>query len=255
MRGAGAMRPREYARGVRLVAGREVGAAFASGVAQVFTIACALLATSAFMNGFFLAGVVDMGGFFELLPPLLAFFLAAVAMRLWSEERRQRTIELLLTLPLVPSQAVLGKFLAGLALHGLFLAATLPIPLMLGVLGAPDWGAIASGYLGLALFGALFLSFGGLCSALSRDQITAFVASALVGLLLVLLGNAHVVAVLDGLFPSLGLGTFLRDTVSVLPPYEDLVRGVVELSAVLYFVLTSAVFLLVTALVLERQRD
>lgn len=255
MRRGAALGAREYLRGVRLVAGREVGAAFDSGVAQVFTIAFAVLASSIFMNGFFLAGVVDMTGFFELLPPLLAFFLAAIAMRLWAEERRLRTVELLLTLPLVPAQAVLGKFLAGLALHGLFLAASLPIPVMLAVLGEPDWGAILSGYLGLVLFGALFLAFGGLFSALSRDQITAFVTSALFGLVLVLCGNAQVVAVLDGLFPALALGTFLRDTVSVLPPYEDFVHGVVELSSLLFFGLVAAVFLAVTALVLERQRE
>lgn len=246
---------RLFLQGVRLVAARELGAAFDTGIATIATVALTLLANSIFMNEFFLTGTLDMTGFFDLLPLLLAFFLPALSMRLWAEERKSRTVELLFTLPIRPLQAVLGKYLAALALYGLFLACTLPIPVMLEVLGTPDRGAIVSGYLGLAAFGGLFLAFGGLLSALARDQIVAFVTSTLCGFVLVLTGEERVAGVLDGLFPALGLGSFLREHLSVLPPYGEFVRGIVRLSAVSYFALLSALLLWATALVLERDRS
>jgi ABC-2 type transport system permease protein len=247
--------PRAFARGALLVAGRELGAAFDAGIATIATVAFTLLANSIFMNEFFLTGTLDMGGFFDLLPNLLAFFLPALSMRLWAEEKKSRTIELLFTLPLRPLQAVLGKYLAALALFALFLACTLPIPAMLEALGTPDRGAIVSGYLGLAAFGALFLAIGSFLSALARDQIVAFVVTTLAGFALVLLGHERVAGVLDGLVPSLAPGSFLRENVSVLPPYGEFVRGVVRLSAVSYFALLSCVFLWATSLVLERDRS
>jgi len=246
---------RLFLHGVRLVAARELGAAFDTGIATIATVALTLLANSIFMNEFFLTGTLDMTGFFDLLPLLLAFFLPALSMRLWAEERKSRTVELLFTLPIRPLQAVLGKYLAALALYGLFLACTLPIPLMLEVLGTPDRGALLSGYLGLVAFGALFLAFGGLLSALARDQIVAFVTSTLVGFALVLTGEERVAGVLDGLFPALALGSFLREHLSVLPPYGEFVRGIVRFSAASYFVLLSGLFLWATALVLERDRS
>ena len=239
---------------VRLIAAREIGASFDSGIAYVTTITIAVLANSIFMNEFFLTGTVDMGGFFELMPLLLAFFLPAISMRLWAEERRQRTIELLLTLPIKPWQAVLGKYVAGLVLYGLFLLCTLPIPIMLEVLGDPDRGLILSGYLGLVLFGGLVLALGSLLSSLSQDQIVAFVVTSLVTFVLVLSGHEQVVSVLDGLFPRAALGTWLAETISVLPPYESFVRGVIQLSSLLYFGLLSALALWACALVLERSR-
>jgi len=245
---------RVYWAGCGRIAARELGATFDSLIAPVATIAFTLLANSIFMNEFFLRGTLDMTGFFDLLPLLLAFFLPALSMRLWAEEKKSRTVELLFTLPIRPSQAVLGKFGAALALFGLFLASTLPIPVMLEVLGAPDRGLIVSGYLGLAFFGALFLAFGGLLSALTSDQIVAFVASTLLGFAFVLTGEERVASVLDGLFPGLALGSFLREHISVLPPYGEFVRGVVRLSSLVYFGLLSGLFLWATALVLGRER-
>jgi len=246
---------RAFLRGVRLVARRELDAALDSGIATIATVAFTLLANSIFLNEFFLTGTLDMSGFFDLLPLLLAFFLPALSMRLWAEERKSRTVELLFTLPIRPLQAVLGKYLAALGVFGLFLACTLPIPILLEVLGTPDRGAILAGYLGLVALGALFLALGGLCSALARDQIVAFTVSTLVGFVLVLTGNERVAGVLDGLFPGLALGSFLRETLSVLPPYGEFVRGIVRLSAVLYFALLSGLCLWGTALVLERDRS
>ena len=243
------------ARLVGLVARREIGAAFDAGIAWVAAAVYTLLSNSIFMNEFFLAGTVDMTPFFDLQPLLLAFFLPALSMRLWAEEKKQRTVEFLLTLPVRPLQVVLGKYLAALFLYGLLLLGSLPIPIMLVVLGEPDLGRIASGYLGLAGLGAFLLAFGGLLSALSRDQIVAFVISTLAGFAFVLTGEPRVVAVLDGLAPDLAVGSILANHLSVLPAYGQLVRGVVELSSVLRFLLGAGLFLQATALFLERDRD
>jgi ABC-2 type transport system permease protein len=248
------MGPREWLGGAALVAGRELAAYFDSAIAYVFTIAFVVLANSIFMNEFFLTGTVDMTGFFDRMPLLLAFFLPAITMRLWAEERRQRTIEVLLTLPIRTLQAVVGKYLAALVLYGLFLVGSLPILGMLFVLGDPDPGLVAGGYLGLVLFGALFLAFGAFLSALSGDQIVAFVVSTVLGFALVLLGNDQVVAVFDGLAPGWSVGTLLYENVSVMPHYDAFVRGAVDLSSTLFFVVLSCVFLWANALVLDRTR-
>jgi len=237
-----------------LIARRELAAYFDSSIAYVYTIAFVVLANSIFMNEFFLTGTVDMTGFFDLLPFLLAFFLPAITMRLWAEERKQRTVEVLLTLPIRTLQAVLGKYLAALALFGLFLLGSLPILAMLFALGDPDPGLIASGYLGLVLFGALFLAFGSFLSALSSDQIVAFVISTVFGFALVLAGNAQFVAVVDGLVPGLALGTLLFENFSVMPHYDSFVRGAIDLSSCLFFALFTGLSLWLGALVLERNR-
>ncbi len=239
---------------VRIIAGRELGSFFDGKIAYVYIIAFVVLTNSVFMNEFFLTGTVDMTGFFDLMPLLLPVFLPAVTMRLWAEERKQRTIEMLLTMPIRPLQAVLGKYLAALLLYGIVLLGSLPIVAMLLALGDPDLGLIAAGYLGLLLFGSLFLALGMLVSSLTSDQIVAYVLASVLGILLVVLGWDRVVSVLDGLDPSLALGTFLYEHVSVMPHVEAFVRGVVGLPAILYFGGMSAVLLWIDAVVLERHR-
>lgn len=249
------MNLRRFFKNTKLVAARDLGSMFDVGIAWVYAIGFCLLANSIFMNEFFLTGTVDMTPFFDLLPLLFAFFIPAIAMRTWAEERKQRTIELLLTLPISPAEAVCGKFLASFGVLALFLASSLPIPIMLGVLGDPDVGLIVSGYAGALLFGGLFLALGGFLSSLVTDQIVAFVLATLAGFLLVLSGDERVVAIVDGLFPDRALGTAIEDLVSAMPPYRAFVRGVVELSACLYFVAFSAFLLLCTTLVVRYHRD
>jgi ABC-type transport system involved in multi-copper enzyme maturation permease subunit len=235
------------------VAGRELGAIFDSSVAYVYAIAFLLLACSTFMSDFFLAGQVDMSSFFETAPLLLPFFVAASTMRLWAEERRAHTDELLLTLPIRPGEAVLGKFLAALALYAVLLLGTLPIPVMLFALGDPDPGLIAGGYLGLFALGGLFTALGACLSAAVSDQISSFVLASSVGLGLVLLGDPRVVAVLDGL-SGLAPGTFLAQHVAARAPYEALVSGVLDASSLVYFVGLGAVLLWVNAALVARIR-
>lgn len=246
--------PAQLVAGVRIITARELAAYFDSSIAYVYTIAFVVLANSIFMNEFFLTGTVDMTGFFDLMPLLLAVFVPAITMRLWAEERKSRTIELLLTLPIHPVQAVLGKYIAAIGLFKLFLFGSLPIPIMLLALGEPDLGLIISGYVGLLMLGAMFLAFGMFLSALTGDQIIAFVTTALLGFAFVLTGNDRVVAVLDGLFPVLGMGTILYEAFSVIPHYDAFVRGVIDLGSVLYFALFIALFLWLNTHLLQRNR-
>jgi ABC-type transport system involved in multi-copper enzyme maturation permease subunit len=244
----------EFGSGVLVVARRELGAYFDSSIAYVYTIGFVVLANSIFMQEFFLTGTADMTSYFQRMPLLLAIFLPAVTMRLWAEERKQRTIELLLTLPIVPLQAVVGKYLAALALYALFLLGSLPIVVMLCWLGDPDLGLICAGYAGLLALGSLLLALGLFLSALSADQIVAFVSAACCSFLLVLLGNERVVAVLDGVAPKLALGTHLSESISVTPPFEAFVGGSIELSALVYFGALTLLFLWLNAHALEQKR-
>jgi len=237
-----------------LIARRELAASFDSSIAYVYTIGFVVLANSIFMNEFFLTGTADMTAFFDRLPLLLAIFLPAVTMRLWAEEKKHRTIELLLTFPIGPREAVAGKYAAALGLYALFLAGSLPIVVMLFVLGKPDGGLIASGYLGALLLGAQLIASGMFFSGLARDQIVAFVTSSLAAFAFVLSGNDRVVEVLDGLWPSLAPGTILCESVSVRPHFDAFVRGSIQLPSLVYFCGMSAVFLWMTALVLRQDR-
>lgn len=241
--------------GAWVVARRELGAYFDSVVAYVYVIGFLVLTHSIFMNEFFLVGTVSMTPYFELLPLLLAFFLPAITMRQWAEELDLRTFELLMTLPMRPVQVLLGKLAAVTALTALALLGSFPIVVMLAALGEPDLGRIAAGYLGALLLGLLFLSIGLFMSGLTRDQIVAFVLASLACLVLVLTGNDRVVAVLDGLWPALDPGTFLYESISVRPHYDAFVRGVVDLAAVLYFLLMSALFLGMNLITLQRHKQ
>jgi len=251
---ADALSPREFASGVRRVAGRELAAYFDSPIAYVIAIAFTVLANLVFMNQFFLRGTVDMTFYFEFMPYLLAFFLPAITMRLWAEERKQRTIETLLTLPLRPSQAVLGKYLAAHGLYLVFLLGSAPIPVMLFALGDPDPGLIVGGYLGLVAFGALFLAFGAFLSAITADQIVSFVLSTVLGFGFVLTGWDAFVSWADGWTGDWALGTVIYESISVMYPYEAFVRGAVDLASLLYFGLLAWLFLWANAIALERFR-
>lgn len=240
--------------GAAAVAGRELGAAFDSSIAYLVTAAAVALANGVFMSDFFLEGRLDMSRYFATLPLLLAAFLPAVTMRTWAPERASRTLELLLTLPLTPLQATLGKYAACLALLAAFLAGSLPIVAMLGTLGRPDWGLVVSSYIGAALMGALLLAAGMLVSAVTSHQIVAFAGGASAGLALLASGQEKLVALLDGWAPRLGAGTLLAESISPLPHYESFLRGVVTLPALLYFGGMSALMLAGNAWVLAHHR-
>ena len=244
----------ECLRGVRIVFDRELEAYFDSPIAYAYAAVFLVLSCTTFMNSFFLDGVVDMGPYFTALPFLLIPFVPAITMRAWAEERAQHTFELLMTLPLHSLQVVLGKYLAALCFYAIVLAGSLPIVLMLLFLGDPDLGRICASYLGALLLGAFFLSFGLFASGLTRDQIVAFVLSALLGFFFVLSGHEKVVEVLDGLAPAYQPGTWLYETISVLPHYEAFGHGVIAFTDLLYFALMSGFFVSMNYLSLQRSK-
>ena len=239
-------------RDVGIIFRREMGAYFNSPIAYIFIIVFLTLAGGFYTNGFFLNGVADMRDFFGTLPLYLLFFVPALTMRLWAEDQRTGTFELLMTLPMRPVHIVLGKYLASLAFYAITLACTATIPLSLLWLGRPDLGAIACGYVGSLLLGALFLAVGIFVSGLFKDQITAFVMSLLACSLFVLAGTPFFVAVLDGWIK--GFGSFLSNAFAISTHFEGIQRGVLGLSDVVFFVSFAIVFLFLNTLSLEGRK-
>lgn len=220
---------------------RELGAYFTSAIGYIFIIVFVLIGVGLYITTFFTFPMADMRGFFANIPVLLCVFIPAVTMRVWAEERKENTWEMLLTFPMHARDLVLGKFLACLAFYAITLAATFTVPLMLAVLGNPDFGATFSGYLGAFLLGAYFLSIGIFVSGFCKDQIVAFVVSLLVFFGLFLLGTGYV-AYIDGMIP--GLGTWLSTLVGFSSHYTAFTRGVVDVSDIIYFVVWTAIFLM-----------
>lgn len=229
---------------------RELAAYFNSPIAYIFIIVFLVLTAGLYMTPFFLQGQADMRGFFGLLPFFLLIFIPAISMRLWAEDRRAGTFELLMTLPLRASEVMAGKYLAALVFYVIALAGTLPIPITLAILGNPDGGAIFTGYLGALLLGALYLSVGIFISGLVRDQITAFILGAIACFFFV--GIGWVSLFIDGWIP--GLGTFLDGAFGLSDHYESLMRGVLQLGDVTWFLVLAAAFLALNTYWLEGRK-
>jgi len=248
------MTPRMQVSGVVNVFRRELAAIFDSSIAYIYFIAFSVLTAAIFMNDFFLRAVIDMTPYFRMLPVISIVFIPALTMRIWAEEKKTMTFELIMTLPLNTFQLVAGKYLAVLVFYLLSLCGSAPIVVMLAMLGDPDPGLILSGYLGAAFLGALFIAFGAFTSGLTDNQIVAFVLAAFFGFIFVFSGNEMVVAVLDGLTQNAQLGTFLYESISVMPRFEQLVRGILSGSTVFYFAAMSALFLWMNAITVSRSR-
>jgi len=224
--------------GLWVILQREMAAYFNSPIAYIFMIIFALVNSGLFMTQFFLIGRADMRSLFYTLPFFLSVFLPAVSMRLWAEERRGNTQELLLTFPMQPHELVLGKFFASFFFYLIALFCTFPVPVMLAVLGRPDFGVILSGYAGAACLGAFFLAIGMLVSGFCRDQIVAFILSMMICFGLYLAGTEFVASSLDGWVS--GVGTFLRHFLGAADHYASFAKGVIDNRDVLYFVVGAA---------------
>jgi ABC-type transport system involved in multi-copper enzyme maturation permease subunit len=233
---------------------RELRAYFDSSIAYIFAIVFLLLTCGIFMNDFFLVSVADMGAYFAPLPYLMILFIPAIAMRLWAEERKDNTYELLATLPIKRLELILGKYFASFVFFLITLAGTLPIVVMLYILGSPDTGKIFASYLGVISLGALYLAISCFLSSISRDQIVAYLISVLALSLYYVSGNEMVASVLDGLWPSIQLGSFLRDSFSAVPHYESFTRGIVDFQSLVYFLSIIVLALTMNNLILKRDR-
>lgn len=220
---------------------RDLSTYFTSPIGYIFIMVFVTMSVGLYVTSFFLFPVADMRPYFENLPLLLCVFIPAVTMRIWAEERKENTWEMLLTFPMRAWELTIGKFLAALTFYALTLAATFSVPMMLFSLGTPDKGVIVSGYFGTLLLGACFLALGILFSGFFKDQIVAFVVTLLSCFLFFLLGTDFIAAYIDSRIA--GAGSMLADLFGIFTHYQPLVRGVIDLSDVLFFMIWTALFL------------
>jgi ABC-2 type transport system permease protein len=234
-----------------IVAKRELYAYFATPMAFVF-IAIFVALTGAFtfyIGRFFDRNQASLESFFSFHPWLYLLLIPAIAMRLWAEERKSGTIEQLLTLPITTCDAVLGKFLAAWVFCGIALALTFPMWITVNILGQPDNGVIVVGYTGSFLMAGAFLSIGTCMSALTRNQIIAFIAGAVVCFLFTLSGLDLVLNVFRAWAPEAVVSTIA--SFSFLTRFEALSRGIIDLRDIIYFFSLMAFWLFATTVAVE----
>ncbi len=245
----------EALRNIWTIAKRELGGFFNSPVAYVFIVIFLLLnGFFTFMLGFFFErGQASLAEpFFSWHPWLYLFLVPAAGMRLWAEERRVGTLELLLTMPITAWQAIVGKFLASWLFLVIALALTFPVVITVSFLGNPDTGAILSGYLGSALLAGAFLAVTELTSALTRNQVISFIISVVVCLFLILCGWDPVTNLLVNWAPETVVN--LVKSFSTWHHFTAFQRGVVDLRDVVYFLSVIGFSLFSTSVVLRGVR-
>lgn len=236
------------------IAKRELTGYFASPVAFVFIVIFLMLSGffSFMVAGFFERGQASLEAFFAWHPWLYLFLVPAVGMRMWSEERRLGTLELLLTMPVTPWQAILGKFLAAWAVVGLALGLTFPMWLTVNYLGNPDNGVILAGYLGSFMMGGAYLSITAMTSAMTRNQVVAFIVSVVLSLFLILAGYPPVTNMLvHWASPALvdAIASF-----SVMTHFESIQKGVLDSRDILYFLSVMVFSLFTTGVIVRTHR-
>jgi ABC-2 type transport system permease protein len=233
---------------------RELASYFATPVAYVFIVIYLIMsaAFTFYLGGFFEREIADLEPFFRFHPWLYLFLVPAIGMRLWAEERKYGTIELLLTLPVTASEAVLGKFLAAWLFVGLALLLTFPIWITVNVLGQPDNGVIMAAYLGSWLMAGGFLAISACLSAVTRNQVVAFILSVVVCFLFLLSGLPMVLDLFRGWLPQTMVDGIAN--LSFLVHFSSLSRGVIDLRDLLYFLLVIVFWLLANRIVLELKK-
>ncbi len=233
---------------------REFAGYFITPVAYVFIVLfLALAAALTFYVGYFFErGRADLEPFFQWHPWLYLFFMPAVSMRLWAEERKTGTIELFLTLPISTGAAVLGKFLAAWAFAGLALALTFPIWVTVNILGEPDNGVAIASYIGSFLLAGAYLAIGSCLSALTRNQVIAFVLTVTVCFLFNVLGSGVLQSLVGDIVPSGLLETLA--SFSLLGHFNNIVKGVIDLRDLAYYALVIGVWLGAATIVVDMKK-
>ncbi|HUX26197.1 MAG TPA: ABC transporter permease subunit [Burkholderiales bacterium] len=239
---------------IRTIVKRELGSYFASPVAYVFLVIFLLL-TGFFtfsVGNFFARGEASLTAFFAWHPWLYLVLVPAIGMRVWSEERRSGTMELLLTLPVNQWEAILAKFLASWIFLALALALTFPVVITVNVLGNPDNGQILAGYVGSLFLAGAYLAITCMTSAITRNQVIAFILSVVLCLFLTLAGFNPVIDML-----TRWASPTLVDAVaafSVVTHFSNFEKGVIDLRDVLYFVSVLGFALFATSVILRNHR-
>src|SRR3954469_12997423 len=236
------------------IAKREISGYFASPVAYVFIVIFLLLSgfLSFMVAGFFERGQANLLPFFAWHPWLYLFLVPAVGMRMWSEERRLGTIELLLTMPITQWQAIVGKFLASWLILALALALTFPIVITVNYLGSPDNGVIVASYIGSLLLCGAYLSISAMTSAMTRNQVVSFILSVVLCLFLILAGWNPVTDLL-----ARWANPAVVDTVaafSVVTHFDGFQRGVIDLRDLAFFLSVIGFALFATGVIIRGHR-
>ena len=236
------------------IAKRELSGTVSSPVAYVFVVIFLLLSSffTFMIGGFFERGQASLISFFGWHPWLYLFLVPAVGMRMWAEERRSGTIELLFTLPITTWQAIAGKFLAYLVIIAVALLLTFPVWITVNYLGAPDNGVIFAGYIGSLLLGASYLAVTSFTSALTRNQVVSFILAVVICLFLILCGWPPVLNLLSRAV-SQGLVDLVA-SLSFMTHFENVQRGVLDLRDIVFFVSVIVFFLFATHAVLRARR-
>jgi ABC-2 type transport system permease protein len=240
-------------RNILIIAERELAAYFATPVATVFIVIFLVLQGTLTFNlgNFFDRGQADLNPFFSFLPWVFLLLVPAITMRLWAEERRLGTIEMLLTLPLTQTQAVIGKFLAAWLFCAIALVLTFPVVLTVLYLGNPDMGVIVSGYIGALLIAGAFLSIGSAMSALTRNQVIAFVLGVAVCFIF---AAASYPLVTDFLNRNTPLMAEIARRFAVVDRYQDFTRGLISLRDLIFFTTFIGFWLFLTTVLVDQRK-
>ena len=239
---------------VSVIFRRELASYFATPVAYVFIVIFLLLsaAFTFYLGNYFERGQADLGPFFTFHPWLYLFLVPAIAMRLWAEERKSGTIELLLTLPVTMMQAVIGKFLAAWCFVGIALLLTFPMWITVNYLGDPDNGVILAAYLGSFLMAGAFLAIGECLSAVTRNQVIAFILTVVVCFLFMLAGFPLVLNAFSGWAPQALVDAIA--SLSFLTHFSSISKGVIDLRDLVYFGLMIVFWLFACGLVIDAKK-
>lgn len=241
-------------RNVGTVFKREFAAYFATPLAYVFIVIFLALngAFTFFIGGFFERGEASLAVFFSFHPWLYLFLIPAVAMRLWAEERKSGTLELLMTLPISTAAAVVGKFLAAWAFVAIAVALTFPIWITVNYLGNPDNGVIAASYVGSLIMAGSYLAIGACMSAATRNQVIAFIFGSVVSFLFLTAGMDIVLAFFRDWAPSVLLD--IVSSLSFLTHFDAIMKGVIDARDVIFFASVIVVFLFINAVVVDSKK-
>jgi ABC-2 type transport system permease protein len=231
---------------------REFLGYFRSPVAYVFLVGFLLISVglSFFLGGFFKAGIASLESYFTFLPWIFVILVPAIGMRLWAEEKRTGTIELIFTLPVTTLEAVLGKFLAAWAFLTVAILLSFPMALTVAYLGQPDWGVIAVSYFGAVLMGASYLGICSLTSAFTKNQVISFVISFLACFVVLLLGWSIFNGVMERALPVMLVD--LLANFSFITHFDAFTKGIIDPKDVVYFLSLTGFTLFLNVVALER---
>ncbi len=226
---------------------REFFGYFNSMIAYIFITVFLVLANFFFFKGFFINNVLTMRSFFEITPWIFLFFIPTVTMRLWAEEKRTGTREILFTMPVSEWDIVLGKFFGALVFVAIALFLTINIPVTLLFLGRPDMGPVIGGYLGLFFIAASYIAIGMFASSITSNQIIAYIIGAAICFLLFVLGQSFVTITASPFWAR------FFAAISISSHFDSISRGVLDLVDLGYYAGLTAVFLFLVYVMIKKR--